>query len=288
MEPTIHRAKPTFRKRCLRGVLICGTVYLLAGIGCASCQRKLMYFPPILTTEKEDELGRSQGLERWNSSSGKPLGWKRVSPVQPARGQVLITHGNACCAVQCPHYADVIQHAAAFDVFIVEYPGYGDREGSPSLATLEESAKEAFQLLPTNSPVYLVGESLGTGVAAYLAGCFPRVAGLALLAPYNNLTDVAQAHIRIFPVRWMLCDRFPAEDYLRDYRGPLAVVVGGRDTVVPQKFGRRLYDGYAGRKRLWEFPNSDHDQLMFQPVEVWREIVGFWQSDPHSSEPHRD
>src|SRR5947208_3022779 len=111
-------SKSTFKKRCLRSLLLCATVYLLAGIGCASCQRKLIYFPPVFTTEKADELGRSQGLERWKSGSGKPLGWKRPSPVQPAQGQVLITHGNACCAVQCAHYAEVIQQAAALDVFI--------------------------------------------------------------------------------------------------------------------------------------------------------------------------
>ena len=41
-----------------------------------------------------------------------------------------------------------------------------------------------MQLLGTNRPVYLVGESFGSGVAAYLAGTRPdRVAGLMLLSP---------------------------------------------------------------------------------------------------------
>ena len=80
-------------------------------------------------------------------------------------------------------------------------------------------------------------------------------------------------------MRWLLRERFPAEDYLRDYHGPLAVLVAGRDTVVPEKFGRRLYDGYAGPKRLWEFPNANHDSLMVQPPEVWKQIVAFWKTE---------
>jgi len=107
------------------------------------------------------------------------------------------------------------------------------------------------------------------------------VAGIALLAPYNRLADVAQAHMRIFPVRWMLSERFPAEDDLRSYSGPVAVLVGGQDKVVPQKFGHRLYHGYPGPKKLWEFPEADHEALMTQPPQTWQEIIGFWKMERH-------
>jgi pimeloyl-ACP methyl ester carboxylesterase len=49
--------------------------------------------------------------------------------------------------------------------------------------------------------VYLVGESLGTGVAAYLVGHYPeKISGIALLAPYPCLADVAQAHMKLLPI----------------------------------------------------------------------------------------
>jgi len=281
MKEAVASCMSNLRKRCTQALLLAGTMYLLAGIGCASCQRRLIYYPTVCTSKDAEDFARAEGLERWSSSSGKALGWKKLMTSQPAQGQVLVTHGNACCAFQCGHYAEVIQQTAPLDVYVVEYPGYGDSPGSPSEATLEQSAGEALQQLPTNSPVYLVGESLGTGVATYLAGAFPdRVKGVALLAPYNELTDVAQAHIRIFPVSWILCDRFPAEDYLRKYDGPVAVLVGGKDRVVPERFGRRLYDGYEGPKRLWEFPESNHNELMFQPAGVWKDILAFWKMSP--------
>ncbi len=50
-----------------------------------------------------------------------------------------------------------------------------------------------FTLLSTNQPIYLVGESLGTGVATYLAGTYSnKIAGVILISPFNRLTDVAQ------------------------------------------------------------------------------------------------
>jgi pimeloyl-ACP methyl ester carboxylesterase len=224
-------------------------------------------------------LGPAENLRRWTNAARAELGWERSSPIQPATGRVLILHGNAGCAFHCSHYADVIQQAARLDVYMVEYPGYADRPGSPSEQTLEASAEEGLMALGTNSPVYVVGESLGTGVAAWLAGRHPdRIAGVALLAPYNGLVDVAQSHMFVIPVSLLLCDRFPAQKSLETYHGPVAMAVGGRDTVVPAKFGRRLYEAYQGPKKLWEFPEGDHGTLMVQPPEFWKEIVGFWLS----------
>ena len=268
------------RKRLLKAAGLLGIVYLLLCIGCASFQRKLIYFPPTFAPDQIEQYAASQNLERWKSPSGEHIGWKRLSPVQPAQGQVLMTHGNAGCAFQCGHYADVIQQAAPFDVFFVEYPGYENRPGAPTERSLDKASDEAFELLATNRPIYLAGESLGTGVATYLAGKHSNeVAGVVLLAPYNKLAAVAQTHMVILPVALLLVDRFPSEDYLRTYRGPVAMLVGGRDNVVPERFGRRLYDAYEGPKRLWEFPEGNHGTVMLQPPEVWRQIIEFWQSN---------
>jgi pimeloyl-ACP methyl ester carboxylesterase len=279
MRQDAQESKPGFHHRCLQSLLSCGAIYLLACTGCASFQRRLIYFPPVFTPETVDQYARTERLERWTGPSGKAIGWKRLCPGPLAQGRLLIMHGNAGCAFQCGHYADAIQQVAALDVFIVEYPGYADRPGAPSERTLNEASDEAFRLLSTNGPIYLVGESLGTGVATYLAGKYPdKIAGLVLLAPYNRLADVGQAHMPFVAVRLLLRDRFPSEDYLRNYHGPVAMLVSGRDQVIPAKFGRRLYDRYVGPKRLWEFPEGDHGTVMVQPPEVWKQIIEFWQS----------
>ena len=151
---------------------------------------------------------------------------------------------------------------------------------APSQKSIFHAADEALQLLDTNKPVFLVGESLGTGVAAYLAGMHPdKVAGVILLSPYNRLTSVAQEHMPVLPVWLMLVDRYPSEDYLRSYHGPVGIMVDGCDEVVPEKFGLRLYDGYAGPKQLWSFPNGHHISIMEPPAQFWSEVISFWQTN---------
>jgi uncharacterized protein len=264
-------------KRLRMALVVCVALYLVACVGCAAWQRRLLYYPPVFTTEQVDDLAKAAKLDRWRNSAGQAIGMKRLSPRQPSEGKVLLVYGNGSCATGCARYADAIQNVAALDVFILEYPGYADRAGKPSQNTLFRAADEGFQLLGTNQPVYLVGESLGTGVAAYLAGTYPeKVAGVVLFAPYNRLADVAQYHVRILPVRWLLVERFPSEDYFRQYHGPMAIFVGGRDKVVPEKFGRRLYDGYAGPKRIWEFPEANHGTVTVRTSAEWKEVVDFW------------
>jgi fermentation-respiration switch protein FrsA (DUF1100 family) len=63
---------------------------------------------------------------------------------------------------------------------------------------------------------------------------------------------------------------------LRQYHGPLGIFVGGKDHVVPEKFGRRLYDGYAGPKRIWEFPGANHATVTDRTAKDWKEVVDFW------------
>lgn len=253
-----------------------GSFYLAICVVIAVSQRLLIYHPKIYAPGQVNQMAFSAKLERWTNSSGQCIGFKKPSPTQPSTGSVLIFYGNASTATGSSHYADDLQHVAALDVFIMEYPGYEDRPGKPTEKSLFNAADEAFQMLPTNKPVYLLGESLGSGVAAYIAGTYPdKIIGAILISPYNNLTAVGQSHYPLLPVSLLMVDRFPSKDYLRNYHGKIGITIDGNDVVVPPKFGRRLYDDYAGPKKLWEFSDGNHCQITEAQTNFWNEAVEF-------------
>lgn len=225
-------------------------------------------------------MAQSENLERWTNAAGQFIGFKRLSPRQPADGVVLIAYGNGSTATGCAHYADDIQKIAALDIFILEYPGYEDRPGEPTEKNLFSAADDAFESLPTDQPIYLVGESLGSGVASYLAGAFSnQVVGILLISPYNRLTAVAQYQYPWLPCSLLMVDRFPSENYLRNYHGKVGITVGGKDTIVPEKFGLRLYHGYSGPKKLWEFPDGGHCQIVGPQSNFWHEVIEFLRAN---------
>src|SRR6185503_4477507 len=201
-----------WKRTIITVALVATGIYLVAALVLTLAQRKLMYFPDKPSAAEAETFGRRHGFSNWENAASQTIGWKRLCASVPTRGQVLILHGNAGWALNWRHYAQGLQNVEPLDIYILEFPGYGTRSGKPTQKSLFAAAEEAMALLERNGPVYLVGESLGTGVAAYLAGTHPRsVAGVFLVAPYNNMTAVAKAHLPLFPAGLMLRDKYPSD-----------------------------------------------------------------------------
>jgi pimeloyl-ACP methyl ester carboxylesterase len=272
--------KPVSVRRLAKLLLLSLVVFYLGiCIMMAAIQRSLLYYPRVFSSAEVDQMALIENLQRWTNASGANIGFKRLSPKQPAQGSVMVMYGNGSTAIDSAHYADDIQQVAALDVYILEYPGYEDRPGKPTEKSLFDAGADGLQTLPANQPVYLVGESLGSGVASYLAETFTnRIAGMILISPFTSVAEVAQYHYPILPVRLLIEDRFPSEDYLRNYHGKVGITVDGNDVVVPEKFGLRLYNGYNGPKKLWQFPDGGHCEITEPQMQFWKEAVAFWQT----------
>ena len=267
---------PLNRQSVLRVLIIAVGFYVVCLVLLALAQRRMMYFPCTSSHGELEGEAKKDGFGRWRHSQGRVIGWFRPSQA-PAKQCVVVLHGNAGCAIDRFHYADRFQALAPMDFYVFEYPGYGGRDGSPSQSTILRAAEEALKSIPADCSVFLIGESLGTGVAAYLAGAHPdRVHGMLLIAPYNNMTAVAKKHMSLFPVRAILRDRYPADKWLAQYRGQVAVLLAEHDEVIPSELGRALFDGYDGPKKLWTEPDRGHNDLHLAPDSVWREVVAFW------------
>jgi fermentation-respiration switch protein FrsA (DUF1100 family) len=83
----------------------------------------------------------------------------------------------------------------------------------------------------------------------------------------------------IFPVKWMLRDRLPAEKWLAHYAGPTGFLVAAEDTIVPARFGREFYDTYRGRKKLWEIAGAGHNDVFNRSLDWWQEVFAFWREE---------
>lgn len=261
-------------------LLIIGMVYgLLLVAGCA-WQRKLLYFPTKLSGTAVEQVSAQMGFTAWRNATGELIGWK-LAATSPPTGSVLIVHGNAGCALDRGYIAQPIHEAGAMDVFVLEYPGYGARDGSPGLKSFLAAGEEAVAALPTNIPIYVVSESIGAGVAAHLAKAHPKaVAGIVMFVPYDNLAAVAQSKMPLLLPYFFLVDRFKPAEWMTDYRGPVTMVIAGADEIIPPKFGQRLFDSYAGPKTLQVIPSARHNDVAEQPPEWWRKVFQFWVQYP--------
>ena len=272
--------KTKWGRALLRVIQFLAVLYLGLVLVVFFAQRKLLYHPTRASYEIFLKHAQARGFEPWRNSAGQFIGWKQISQVKEPHGRLLIVHGNGGCAIDRADYADGLKRVAPWDIYILEYPGYGARGGAPSQKSIFAAASEAMELLKKDGPVYIMGESLGTGVAAYLAGAYPEaVGGVLFIAPYHNLTEVAAVHMPIFPVRLMLLDRYPSWTYLHKYHGPVYMLFAGQDIVVPNRFGRQLFDSYEGPKKFLEVPQAGHETLLTETDKWWHDLSEFWKSN---------
>jgi len=250
--------------------------YLFLVITVAIIQRRLLYVPTRISSSVADAIAVQNGFTPWRNASGEIIGWKMPAAATPT-ASVLIVHGNAGCAAERDYIAGPIHASASLDVHVLEYPGYGARNGSPSKVSMVAAAEEAFALLPSDKPRYVVSESIGAGVGGHLAKTYSaQIAGMTFFVPYHSLAWVAQRRMPFLPVWLLLRDRFePAED-LKSYHGPVKVVVAAEDEVIPAEAGRRLYAAYAGPKDLQVVNGARHNEVAEQSQEWWREVFAFW------------
>ncbi len=246
-----------------------------------ACQNRFVYFPEKLSERAARAAAREAGLQPWLDGENRYQGWKTASADLPAN-RIVLFHGNAGHALYRTYFAEgftSLQDGRIWEVYLFEYPGYGARTGKLGEGSFKGAADAAFRRLRTEDdrPIFLAGESLGSGIATHLAARYPDdVAGLFLITPFTNLADVGAHHVGRLPVALVLRDRYDNTHALKSYQGRAAFLLAGRDEVVPTLLGRELYEEYAGPKELWIQEHAGHNSLNYHPeAEWWREVSKF-------------
>ncbi len=255
-------------------------VYVLAGYLALAAfvfifQRKLLYLPT--QTQFPEEQARRAGLRHWPSNRNF-RGFVGQDQSIDEKGTVIVFHGNAGTAFHRSFYVDALSDQG-LRVILAEYPGYGGRTGRPSEKVLIEDALETIKLVyqEYGGPLFLWGESLGCGVVsgAVKATDIP-ISGIILLLPWDTLPDLAQTHYWYFPTRWLVLDKYNNIENLKGFEGNIAVVLAGRDEVVPVQHGQRLYDSITAKKNLWVFEDTRHNEFPISPELLWwNEVMDF-------------
>jgi hypothetical protein len=243
-------------------------------------QRRLLYFPDRFELARALARSSRLGLAPWLDPSGGLRGWRR-SPASgpPPRARLLVLHGNAGSALDRFGYLAALEPRGV-EVVLLEYPGYGARPGAPSQPALTAAAVEAVEALAAEgAPVWLLGESLGSGVAAAATAQRPAlVRGLLLVTPFAELAAVARHHYPLVPA-WLLVDRWAPRRDLAGWRGPAVVLLAGADEVVTRGEGERLFAALTGPKRLLVQEGAGHNGLDLSPgLASWDEAVDFLAS----------
>ena len=209
---------------------VAAVLYLAATAALYFGQRALLYFPtPAVAIP---------GFERVEiDSNGYPLQlWTHPGE---ARQQALIYFGGNA---ESPVFMATLlaslfpQHT----LYLPSYRGYGGSTGAPDEQALYADALALYDRTTRHHErISVIGRSLGSGVATYLAA-HRSVNRLVLATPMDSITTLAEQTFPMFPVRWLLTERYDSVGRAAEIDAPTLMITAGHDDVVPAASSARL------------------------------------------------
>ena len=298
------------RPSWLRLVMLGAVVYMMCTLMLTLVQRSLIYFPTRVAAVLPADAGLPSdrvSAVQITSEDGLTLhGWHVLPPgrgtetlgptdsVPSAQGAVILYFsGNAG---HRGYRGDELRTLADLgaQVFLFDYRGYGENPGRPTERDLLRDARTAWRHLTETrgidpARIILFGESLGGGVAVRLAAdlCGEGTApgGLILRSTFSSLVDVAAHHYPWMPVRLLMIDRFESEQHIPAVTCPILQIHGSRDTIVPVRFARRLFEAAPPQsaagiaKQFAELAAADHNDIPYvSPAEYRAAMAGFFEA----------
>lgn len=250
--------------RALPVALLGLTVLMMCGVW--AFQRNLIYLPSAALLPPAAAGLPSAQTVRLHTDDGLTLEAWFVPPAgpQPAPA-VLLCGGNGGNRSGRARLAAALAREG-FAVLLLDYRGYGGNPGAPSERGLLIDARAGRAFLAARGDVdprrlVYLGESLGAGVATALAVEQPPSA-LILRSPFTSLSDVGRLHYPHLPMA-LLRDHYPVEQQIAAYDGPLLVLTGGADEIVPPDQSRRVADAAPGPTRFVLLPGLGHNDPEF-------------------------
>ncbi|MEG4070502.1 alpha/beta fold hydrolase [Microcoleus sp. Pol11C2] len=210
-------------------------------------------------------------LENSRSNSPDKLhGWF-IPSLKPDTevGTILYFHGSGTNISNPIYIRDVAQlNKLGFSVFIFDYRGYGQSGGDfPSELSIYEDAANSLKYLTEKrkiayQKIYLFGVSLGGAVAINLAVKEPSIAGLIVVSSFTSMQEeVLHLGYRMFPISWILNQRFDSLSKVASLKIPILIVHGTSDRSNPASMSQKLYDAAPHPKQLLLIPGFGHDNI---------------------------
>lgn len=257
-------------------------LFLIAG--CTT----LFYHPDRFQYVKPENYNFTYREITFHPKDGTELiGWFFPSKLKEVKGTIVHFHGNA--QNMSAHFLGLSWVMdRGYNLFVFDYRGYGISDGKPtpegvnqdSIAALETARK----LWSENGKGLFVayGQSLGGAALMRALKDYPQTESIDLVvqdATFMSYQDVSFHKLLRSPLFFLsplayvlISDEYATEKVVQNFTRPTLVIVPQKDSVIDQKFGKKIYKTLGSQKKwIWKLPNTMHISTFHDPKEPYRD-----------------
>ena len=154
---------------------------------------------------------------------------------------LIFFHGNSEDIFISELLGQYLSEFLKMNVIIVEYPGYSIYDEKKSADIICEDSRivykfvrQKFNLEPND--IYVLGRSLGTGPATYLASK-EKINSLYLISPFKSIKSIYGIFSKL-----LLLDIFKSIEIIKDVSCPLKIIHGKKDNLIDCGHSKELME----------------------------------------------
>jgi pimeloyl-ACP methyl ester carboxylesterase len=190
-----------------------------------------------------------------------------------ARATLLLFHGNGEVVADYDQAAPLFRSAGA-ELAVVDFRGYGESTGSPTLRNTIDDAPRVLSAF-AGQKIIVMGRSLGSACAAALYNA--NILGLILESGFTDLFALIRRRGLRPPVSFSEAEKqiFDPVPKLARGRAPLLVLHGEEDELIAPTEGRAAFDAAGTKdKELVLIPGRGHNDISSSP-RYWAALKTF-------------
>ncbi len=218
-------------------------------------QRKFLYFPqPAAAVHGVTEISfdtNGEQLRGWVVNEGRP--------------KALMYYGGNAENIES-NIALFKTELPDHTVYLIPYRGFGNSTGYPTEVYLYHDALFIFDRVKDNHQhISLIGRSLGTGVATYVAAN-RQVEKLILVTPFDSVVNVAKSVYWMFPVSLLIQDKFASINRVENISAETYIFIAEKDRVIPRVRTEQLIAQFTDQlKGTIIVPGAAHNDISQYP-----------------------
>jgi hypothetical protein len=246
-----------------KAIIVIFSLYIVLIVGFYLFQEKFIFQSKKLDVNYTYTFGKKfkeVNLKATDNSTINALHFKVENP----KGVLLYFHGNKG---SLKRWGEIVSPYTDYnyDVFVIDYRGYGKSNGKRSEKAMYNDALIAYHHLKKSfkeSNIVVYGRSMGATFATFVASQ-QKPKQLILEAPFYSLIRTVNNKFPFLPYKMLLKYKFKTSDLISEVVSPTTIFHGVDDDLISIESSKELYD--LSNKEITEFvsiKNGTHHNLI--------------------------
>jgi hypothetical protein len=273
------------KHKIISSISILLTLIIISLLLVINLQDSFIYYPSYSQGAENilKELDEYSKVEIESDNGDKYSGWFKMK--DPNAYTIIYFGGNAQSSAMFFSQQNSNDWEAFndYNFLMIDYPGYGLSDGKPSELGIYEMSLTVFDYVMglseiDNSKIIVLGYSLGTGVATYVAQNRDFYE-LILIAPFTSMIDIFNTKFPIFygPLTSLISNKFDSLDRASEINEKTLIIYSLDDEVINSYLSAKISDEVIDSTIL-VLDNIHHNDFFYQEL-VLSEIDSFINHD---------